>query len=68
MSEFYKEMVSFAHIFSSDFVNPSWFLFSTFTNWDPNEVLWDGNRPIRDWRERSLAYHLDEFENEKLAF
>lgn len=53
VSAFYVIMVLFVDMFYSEFVESLWFSLSTSTNWEPNAVLWNENRPIGDWRKRA---------------
>lgn len=67
VSVFYNDIVPFAHLFSSGFVDSSWLSVLVMASRDPNEVLCDETGPIKDWRGRAVPHPMDGAENNKLT-
>lgn len=51
---FYNNIIPFAHLFSSELLNASWFTISSIIVWARNEFILEQDRSIRDQRESAL--------------
>lgn len=54
ISSFHNDIVPFAHLFSSGFLNASRFTIPSFIGWARNKVIQEQDGQIGDWRKRAL--------------
>lgn len=54
VASFYNDNIFFAHLFSSEFLNESWFTVPFIICWFPGEAILKQDKPLRDWRGKVL--------------